>query len=199
MPAPRLRNPAGDSKGHGGGESTNQGGLEAAANDRHAGETAFDAAENREGDNRDSNGYPQSAVGVLENQVGAQWYQAADDVGHGNGKGTLPCTGRVWFFQAQFEAHHEIDPVFRTLPQGVDHGGAFIFGKAIAFENVFHFLRFDFRLGADFLFFTDSLAGVMLGVATCGQVAAQAHRNRTGGNFGKPGGDNDLRLRDGAG
>ena len=61
------------------------------------------------------------------------------------------------------------------------------------------FARFFVGDLCDFALFADALAGVMLGVAAGGEVSAEAHRDGAGGDFGKPGDDDEAAVVDRAG
>ena len=48
-------------------------------------------------------------------------------------------------FEAQLEAHHEIDPALLISANGLDHGSHLRFGKSVVAKNLGDFFGFDVR------------------------------------------------------
>ncbi len=106
---------------------------------------------------------------------------------------------RLGFFQAKFEAHHEIHPGGRVAFEGIEDGSAFVAGDAVVGKDFVDF--FFFVLGAfdDFAFFAEALRVVVVGIAAGGEVSAKTHGDGAGGDLGETGEDDDVGLGDDAG
>src|SRR6185437_5793943 len=189
----------GEEESGGGGEASDQGGLQGAAPGSDVGETRFDEAENQEGEKRDAYGDRQRGKNLADEHVRSERNQSADDVGPGDGDGAASGARSFRLFEAQLEAHHEIDPALLVGADGVDDGAHVFVGEAVAAK---HFGDFLLLLVGNFdgLFdFAAALGGVMLGVGLGGEIAAESHGDGAGDDFGESRGDDDARGRNCAG
>ena len=187
---------AGEQVGGGGGGASDEGGLDGAAERAGAYELAFDGSEDGEGDEGDDDGELEGCEAVCEEHVGEQGDETAGDVGEGDGEsGAVGAVGGG-LFEAELEAHHEVDPGGGVLFEcGEDgSGGGAVDGVLLEdFVDLFFFV-----VGAldDFALFAKALGVVVLGVATGGEVSAEAHGDGAGGDFGEAGEDDDVRGGD---
>src|SRR5579872_1576784 len=186
----------GEEESGGGGEAADQGGLQGAAPRGDVGVARFDEAENQEGEERDADGDRQRGENLADEHVRSERNQAADNVGPGDGGGAASSARSPRFFEAQLEAHHEIDPAFLVGADGVDDRLHVFVGETVAAKD---FRDFLLLLVGDFnglLDFAAALGGVMLGVGLGGEVAAESHGDGAGDDFGESRGDDDARGRD---
>src|SRR6185437_7467328 len=176
----------GEEEGGGGGEATDQGGLQGAAPRGDVGIARLDEAENQEGEERDSDGDPQRGENLADEHVRSERNQSADDVGRGDGAGAASGARSLGLFEAELEAHHEIDPTSLIGADSVDDWAYVLVGEAVAAKNFGDFLLL---LVGDFdglLDFAAALGSVMLGVGLGGEVAAESHGDGAGDDFGEP-------------
>ena len=95
----------------------------------------------------------------------------------------------VRLFHAEFKLHHEIHPPLAIGTDCAHHGGHRVLGQAVAAEDLGDLGGLGFRDLLGFAFFPGPFSGKVFRIGSRGQVAAQAHRNRTGRDFGESGGD----------
>jgi len=111
---------AGKGVGGGGGGSADGDGLEGAAKPASAHQLAFERAEDSQSQKRDDYGEFEGFYGVAYEHVGKQGDDAAGDVGGGDGEGGAVGSVVGGLFEAELEAHHEIDPGGGVLFQRVE-------------------------------------------------------------------------------
>ena len=103
------------------------------------------------------------------------------------------------FFEAEFEAHHEVDPGGGVLFEGVEDrcGGCAVDRVLLEdFVDLFFFI-----MGAldYFALFALTLGDVVLGVSSGGEVSAETHGDGAGGDLGEAGEDDNVRGGDSSG
>ena len=102
-------------------------------------------------------------------------------------------------FEAEFEAHHEVDPGGGILfERGEDGSGAGAV-DGVLLEDLVDLFFFVVGAFDDLALFALALGDVVLGVAAGGEVAAEAHGDGAGGDLGEAGEDDDVRGGDGSG
>lgn len=183
---------AGQSVGYGGGGSSNGDGLDGAAEPSSTYELSFERAEEGKSDEGDDNRELEGSKVVAYQHVGEQRNDSSDDVRTGDGKGRAvgAVCGRL--FEAKLEAHHEVDPLRGVLfERGEDRCGGGAFDRILLEDLVDLFL---FVLGTldDLAFFAMTFGDVVLGISAGGEVAAEAHGDRSGSDLGEAGEDDDV-------
>jgi hypothetical protein len=190
---------AGEGVGDGGGGSSDGDGLDGAAKPASAYELSFQRAEDSEGEKGDDDGELESGEVVGDQHVREQGDEAAGNVRAGDGEcGAMGSVGG-WLFEAKLEAHHEVDPGGGVLLERGENGsGGGAVDRVLLEDRVDLFF---FVVGAldDLALFADALGDVVLGVTTGGKVAAEAHGDGAGGDFGEAGEDDDVGGGDGSG
>ncbi len=131
--------------------------------------------------------------------VRQQWHEAAGDVAGGDGEGGAVGAAGGGLFQAEFEAHHEVDVGGMVLLQRGEDGRGGFAGDGICVEDLIDLLGFVIRAMDDFVLLAAQLGGVVLGVAPGGEVATETHGDGAGGDLGQAGDYDDVRAGDGAG
>src|SRR5262245_5005846 len=132
----------------------------------------------------------------MEENVGRKWDESPGDVGARDRQRAGYGAFRIGFFEAELEPHHEVDPVARLLSQSLDDGPRLLFSQAVSLEDFGDFAHlFVWNLG-DFAFLALAFFGVVFGVALGGHVAAEAHRDRSGGDLRQTRGYDDSGLID---
>jgi hypothetical protein len=190
---------AGEFEGCGCGDASDGNGLESTLEDVGAESAALGSAEECESDERDDDGDAQGGVYVGEDNVGGERDDAACDVRDGDGEGGTDGAAGGGGFEAELEAHHEVDVGLGVgLERAEDGGGGFVI-DAVLLEDFIDFSGLVFGAGDDFDLFAAALGGEVLGVAARGEVAAEAHGDGAGGDFGEAGGDDQMRGGDGSG
>jgi hypothetical protein len=190
---------AGEFEGGGGGETSDEDGLEGAFEDVGAESAALGAAEEGEGDEGDEDGDVEGGGDVGEEDVGGERDGAAGDVGEGNGEGGAEGAAGGGLFEAELETHHEVDVGFGIGLEGVEDGRGGFVGDAVVLEDLVDFGGFVLGALDDFELFAAALGGEVLGIAAGGEVAAEAHGDGAGGDFGEAGGDDEAGGGDGSG
>ena len=190
---------AGEGVGCCGGDSSDEGGLEGAAEPAGAYEFSFECSEDGQGYEGDDDGELEGFDGVVHEHVGKQRDEAAGDVGGGDGEGGAVGAVGGGFFEAEFEAHHEVDPGGGVaLERGEDGGGALAV-DGVLLEDLVDLFFFVVGAFDDLALFALTLGDVVLGVSASGEVAAEAHGDGAGGDFGESGEDDDAGGGDGSG
>src|ERR1700733_5634011 len=103
------------------------------------------------------------------------------------------------FFEAEFEAHHEVDPSGGVLLERVEDWGGAGSIDGILLENLVDLFLFVVGAVDDLALFAEALGDVVLGVATGCEVAAETHGDGAGGDLGQAGEDDDVGGADGSG
>jgi hypothetical protein len=135
----------------------------------------------------------------MNEHVGEQRDEAAGDVGGGDSEGGTMGSVGGGFFEAELEAHHEIDPCGGVLFQRVqDRGGAGAV-DGILLEYLVDLLLFVVGAFDDLALFAEALGDVVLGVATGREIAAETHGDGASGDFGEAGEDYDVGRGDRSG
>ena len=174
-------------------------GLEAAAEHTPAEETAFERAEEGKGEEGDKDGEAESGGDVVEEHVGDERDEAAGDVGEGDGeRGAMGLVGRG-FFEAEFEAHHEVDPGGRIGFEGGEDGLCAQAGNVVLLKDLVDLFFLVPGAIDDLALFAEALGAVVLGVSAGGEISAQAHGDGAGGDLGETGQDDEARGGDGSG
>lgn len=189
----------GDAEGDGRGCAADADGLEGAAEGSAAEEAAFERTEDSEGEQGDDDGDAQSGGALGDDHVGQERDEAAGDVGDGDGEGGA--VGLVFggFFEAEFEAHHEVDPGFGILFEGGEDGFGVGAGDVVLVEDLEDLLFLVVGALDDLALFAVAFGGVVLGVSASGEVAAEAHGDGAGGDLGQAGEDDEAGGADGSG
>jgi hypothetical protein len=190
---------AGEGVGYGGGGSANGDGLDGAAEPAGADELSFQRTEDGQGQKGDDDGELEGGEVVRDEHVGEQGDDAARDVGAGDGKGRAMGAVGGRLFEAELEAHHEVDPGGGVLLERGEDGGGRGAVDGILLEDLVDLLFFVAGAFDDLALFADALGDVVLGVATGGEVAAEAHGDGAGGDFGEASEDDDVGGGDGSG
>lgn len=190
---------AGELKGGGGGEAADGDGLERALDDAGTEGSALGSSEEGEGDEGDDDGDSQGGGDVGEDHVGGEGDGAAGDVGDGDGDGGAEGAAGGGLFEAELEAHHEVDVCLGIGLEGAKDGGGGVVVDAVLLEDLIDFCGLVGGAGDDFEFFAAALGGEVLGVSAGGEVAAKAHGDGAGGDFGETCGDDEVRGGDGSG
>ncbi len=102
-------------------------------------------------------------------------------------------------FEAQFEAHHEVDPGCRVLFECIQDRSRASTIDLVLLEDLVDLFFFVMGTLDDLAFFADLFGGVMFGVPPCGEIAAEAHGDGSCSNLGKTGEDDDLRRGNSSG
>lgn len=182
----------GQGVGNGGSSPADGDGLDGAAEPSRAYELSFERAEEGEGDEGDDNGQLERGQVVAYQHVREQRDDAPGDVGTGDGKCRTVGTVCRRLFKAKLKAHHEVDPLFRVLfKRSEDRSGGGAVNRILLEDLVDLFF---FVVGAldDLALFAVALGDVMLSISAGGQVAAEAHGDRTGSDFRKSSEDDDT-------
>ena len=188
----------GDEVGDRGGRASDADGLEGAAEDTAAEQTAFKGAEEGEGDQRDQNGDTEGRKVVFDEHVGPERDEAAGDVGEGDGKGGAAGLGGCRLFEAELKAHHEVDPGVGVGLEREEDGFGAGAGDVVLLEDLVDFFLLVAGAFEDFAFFAEALGGVVLGIAAGGEIAAETHGDGAGGDLGQAREDDQMRGGDGA-
>ena len=88
---------------------------------------------------------------------------------------------------------------FGRLRRGFDHRERTPRRKSAGQENVTNLLGFRLGDGRDLVLPRGPAHGIMFGITAGGEIAAQPHRDGTGGNLGKASRNDQLALGNGAG
>ena len=179
--------------------ASDESGLDGAAKPAGAYEFAFEGAEDGEGCEGNDRGEFECLEVVFDQHVGKQGDKASGDIGPGDGERGADCAAGGGFFEAEFEAHHEIDPGGGILFEGVENGGGAGAVDLILLEDGVDLFLFVVGAVDDFALFALALGDVVLGVSAGGEVAAEAHGDGAGGDLGEAGEDDDVRGGDGSG
>jgi hypothetical protein len=190
---------AGELEGGSGGEASDCDGLDCTLEDVGAEGAAFGSSEESEGDQCDDDRNTEGGGDVGEDHVGGEGDDAAGDIGEGDGEGGADGAARGGLFEAEFEAHHEIHVGFGVGLEGTKDGGGGFVIDAVLFEDFVDFRGFVCRAGDDFVFFAAALGGEVLCVTARGEIAAEAHGDRAGGDFSEAGGNDEMGGGDGSG
>ena len=111
----------------------------------------------------------------------------------------LECAASLRLFQAEFKAHHEVDPGLRIALQRSQHRRGLVALDAVGVEDLVDLLFFIPAALHDFAFFAQPLAAVVLGIAARREIAAQPHGDGPGGDLGQPRKHDDVQGIDRAG
>ena len=95
-------------------------------------------------------------------------------------------------FEAEFEAHHEVDPGGGVLFESGEYGSSGDAVDGVLLKDVVDFFFFVVRAINDLSFFALTFRDVVLGIATGGEIAAEAHGDGAGGDLGEAGYDDDA-------
>ena len=123
-------------------------------------------------------------IRAADEHIRYEWDEASGDVAGGNSKGGAAGATGGGLFQAQLEAHHEIDVGGVVLLQGGEHRRGGLAGDGILVEDLVDLLGLVVGAGDDFLLLAGEFGGVVFGVAPGGQISAEAHGDRAGGDLG---------------
>jgi hypothetical protein len=189
----------GEGVGDGGGGSSYGDGLDSAAEPAGAYEFAFEGSEDCESEEGDDDGEFKGGEVVGDEHVGEQRDEATGDVGEGDGEGGAMGAIGCGFFEAEFEAHHEVDPGGGVLFKGVEDGGGAGAVYGVLLEDLVDLFFFVAGALNDLALFALTFGDVVLGVAAGGKVATEAHSDGAGGDFGEAGEDDDVGGGDGSG
>src|SRR3954454_22888538 len=121
----------------------------------------------------------------MDQNVRRQWNHPARDVGSRNGYRAVERAPRIRTFKPELKSHHEIYPIAWPFAQGLYYWRGLAFGKPVRTKDRGDLSHFFFGNRNDLLLFALSLAFVMLSIALCRKVAAEAHRDRSGSDFGE--------------
>jgi hypothetical protein len=103
--------------------ASDEGGLDGAAEPAGAQELSFEAAEDGQGGESDDRGEFKRFQIVVDEHVGEKRDHASGDVRRGDGESGADGAASRRFFEAQLEAHHEVDPGGGVLLESCDDGG----------------------------------------------------------------------------
>ena len=103
------------------------------------------------------------------------------------------------FFEAELEAHHEIDPRGRVLLERMENRRSAGAVDGVLFEDLVDLFFFVARAFDDLALFPDLFRRIVFGVALGGKIAAKAHRDRACSYLSEAGEDNDVGGGDGSG
>ena len=131
-----LRNRPGNQKRGAGGQAPDQRGLQSAARRTRAGKAALDESEYQQRQQRQPDRIKKSGNDTCMsdercNDVRRERNQATGDVRRGDGQGAHQCSSWIRFLQAEFEAHHEVNPFSRMLRERLDDGPALFGAQSI--------------------------------------------------------------------
>ena len=102
-------------------------------------------------------------------------------------------------FEAELEAHHEVDPGGGVLLERVENRGGAGAVDGVLLEDLVDLFFFVAGAFDDLALFAQAFGGVVLGVAAGGEIAAKAHGDGAGSDLGKAGEDDDVGGGDGSG
>lgn len=100
----------GDAEGDGGCGGSDADSLESAAEGSAAEETSLEGAEDGEGEQGDDDGDAECDGAIGDDHIGQERDKASGDVGEGDGEGRAVGLVLCGLFEAEFEAHHEVNP-----------------------------------------------------------------------------------------
>ena len=183
---------AGEGIGGGSGGPSDEGGLEGAPEPAGADEFALDRSEEGQGEKGDDDGELERLFWAGDEHVRQERDEAAGDVGEGDGEGGAVGTVGGGPFEAKLEAHHEVDPGGGVTFEGFENrrGGGAVDGVLLEdFVDLFFFVA-----GAvdDFVMLAGEFGGVVLDISAGGEIAAEAHGDGAGRDFGESGDDDDV-------
>ncbi len=136
---------------------------------------------------------------VGDEHVGQQRDEASGDVGERDGEGGAVGAVGGRLFEAEFEAHHEVDPGGGVLLEGGEDGGGGGAVDGVLLEDLVDLFLFVVGAFDDFTLFAVAFGDVVLGVSAGGEVAAETHGDGAGGDLGEAGEDDDVGGGDGSG
>ncbi len=190
---------AGEGVGCGGGDASDEGGLGGAAKPAGSDDLSFEGSEDGQGHESDDDGELEGFEVAGDEHVGEQRNKAAGDVGEGDGEGgTMGAVGGG-LFEAQLEAHHEVDPGGGVLLEGCEDGRGAGAIDAVLLEDLVDLFLFVMGALDDLALFSVTLRDVVLGLSAGGKVATETHRDGAGGDLGEAGEDDDAGGGDGSG
>ncbi len=189
----------GDEVSDGRGSATDGDGLEGTAKGSAAEETALESAEEGEGNQGDNDGDAEGGEVIRKEHVGDERDEAACDVGEGDGEGGAVGLVSGGFFEAEFEAHHEVDPGGGVLFERGEDGFGAEAGDVVGLEDLVDLLFFVAGAFDDLALFAEAFGVVVFGVTAGGEVSAEAHGDGAGCDLGEAGEDDEVRGGDGSG
>ena len=102
-------------------------------------------------------------------------------------------------FEAEFEAHHEIDPCGGILLESVEGGGGGGTIDGVLLEYLVDLFLLVVGAFDDFTLFPAAFGDVVLGVSAGGEVAPETHGDGAGSYLGQAGEDYDVGGGNGSG
>ncbi len=134
----------------------------------------------------------------MDEHVGRQRNQPAEDVGAGDDGGAVSGAFRLRFFETELETHHEVDPLFRSSRHGFDDGIHVLLGYTVVSKDVRHFLHLFLRDLVNLLVLAAFLGRVVLGVTLGREVTTEPHGDRSRRNLGEAGCHDDAGIAHGS-
>src|SRR5437879_12004892 len=130
------RNRTGNKKRSPGSEASDERCLQSAARRTRASKAALDESENEQSQQRQTNGIKKGGSDTRmgderADDVRRERDQATGDIRRGDGQGANQRSFWIRSFQAEFEAHHEVNPFSRMLGERLDDGPALFVAQSI--------------------------------------------------------------------